>query len=189
MAAYPLLVLQDGGPAPLASRLPRPAGIELRLATPEDDLALFGAVAQLAFASEGTAARFGRVGRAGPTGRAPGAGGGGVRAERVRAGHTVMAVALAAGGPVGVGSHQPVGRISEVVGPGILPAYRRRGIGGALTALLAVDARGRGVATVFLSAGDVDAARVYQRVGFRRAGTACAACAPDRLACPVLERR
>ena len=89
-----------------------------------------------------------------------------------------MAVALAVGGPVGVGSHQPVGRISEVVGLGTLPAYRRRGIGGALMALLAVGRQGPGVATVFLSAGDADVARVYQRVGFRRAGTACAALPP-----------
>ena len=174
VAAYPLLVLQDEGPSPV----PRPADIELRLASPEDDLALFGAVAQLAFASGGTA-----PGPQGPADLAPLAGRRAPAAvaferERVRAGRTVMAVALAAGAPVGVGSHQPVGRISEVVGLGTLPAYRRRGIGGALTALLAADARGRGVETVFLSAGDSDVARVYQRVGFRHAGTACAAAPP-----------
>jgi ribosomal protein S18 acetylase RimI-like enzyme len=177
VAAYPLLVLQDEGPSPV----PRPADIQLRLASPEDDLALFGAVAQLAFASGGTAP--GPQGPAGPADLAPLAGRRAPAAvaferERVRTGRTVMAVALAAGTPVGVGSHQPVGRISEVVGLGTLPAYRRRGIGGALTAMLAADARGRGVETVFLSAGDSDVARVYQRVGFRHAGTACAAAPP-----------
>jgi predicted GNAT family acetyltransferase len=99
--------------------------------------------------------------------------------ERVRAGRTVTAVALAGGQPVSVGSHQPVGSVSEVVGVGTLRAYRRRGIAASLTAFLAADARRRGVATVFLSAGDDDVARVYGRVGFRRIGTACVAEPPS----------
>jgi predicted GNAT family acetyltransferase len=76
---------------------------------------------------------------------------------------------------VAAGSYQPIGPVSEVVGIATLPAYRRRGIGGALTSFLAADALSRGARTVFLSAGDSEIARVYERVGFRRIGSACVA--------------
>jgi predicted GNAT family acetyltransferase len=95
--------------------------------------------------------------------------------ERLVAGRTVTAVALVDGDPVAVGSHQPVGGVSEVVGVATLPALRRRGIAAAVTGLLAADALGRGVETLFLSAGSEEIARVYARVGFRRVGTACIA--------------
>ena len=39
--------------------------------------------------------------------------------------------------PVGGGSHNPRGDVSEIVGVGVLPAYRRRGLAAAVTALLA----------------------------------------------------
>jgi predicted GNAT family acetyltransferase len=57
----------------------------------------------------------------------------------------------------------------------VLPAFRRKGLARALTALLARDALDRGVSTVFCSAQDDDVARVYESVGFRRVGTACVA--------------
>ena len=95
--------------------------------------------------------------------------------DRVAAGVTVMALAEADGGVVALGSHQPIGAVSEVAGITTLPAYRRRGIAAALTHFLALDARQRGSTTVFLSAGDEEIGRVYQRVGFRRIGTACTA--------------
>jgi predicted GNAT family acetyltransferase len=41
-----------------------------------------------------------------------------------------------------------------------------------VTALLAADARYRGVQTIFLSASDAAVARVYARIGFREIGTA-----------------
>jgi predicted GNAT family acetyltransferase len=62
--------------------------------------------------------------------------------------------------------------VTEIVGVATLPAFRRRGIGAALTAFLTSDAGDRGVRTVFLSAGNEDVARVYERAGFRRIGTA-----------------
>jgi predicted GNAT family acetyltransferase len=95
--------------------------------------------------------------------------------ERLRAGRTVSAVAFADGQPVAFGSHQPVGDVSEIVGVGTLPAYRRRGVAAALTSLLVQDAQQRGVQTVFLSAGDAAVARVYERVGFKCIATACIA--------------
>jgi GNAT superfamily N-acetyltransferase len=78
-------------------------------------------------------------------------------------------------GPVGGGSHNPRGDVSEVVGVGVLPAYRRRGLAAAITALLARDALDQGVRTVFCSAQDDAVARVYESVGFRRVATACIA--------------
>ena len=171
VTAYPLLVLPPDGPLPVHA----PAGIDVRLATVEDDLALFGALARLAFAHEGTA-----TGPQGPADLAPAVAARGAdevsfERERLRAGLTVTAVAFAASGPVAAGSYQPIGPVSELVGIGTLPAYRRRGIGGALTSFLAAHARSRGARTVFLSAGDSEIARVYERVGFRRIGSACVA--------------
>jgi ribosomal protein S18 acetylase RimI-like enzyme len=76
-------------------------------------------------------------------------------------------------GAVGGGSHNPRGEVTEVVGVGVLPAQRRRGIAGHLTWALTDDAAAAGVRTVFMSAGSDDVARIYEGVGFRRVGTAC----------------
>ena len=76
---------------------------------------------------------------------------------------------------IGGGSHAPRGDVTELTGIAVIPAWRRRGIGAALAGLLARDAREFGVATVFLSAASESVARVYERVGFVRVGTACIA--------------
>ncbi|MGI5505839.1 GNAT family N-acetyltransferase [Lentzea sp. CA-135723] len=78
-------------------------------------------------------------------------------------------------GVLAVGTAQRAGDVVEIAGIGTLPAARRRGLGGAVTAELARDALERGAELVFLSAGSLEIARVYERVGFRRAGTACIA--------------
>lgn len=171
VSALPLMVLD---PAAMR-RPPAPTGVELRLVAPGDDLARIDAVARIGFAVAGTAvaeigvtALAGRAAEASPALIAR-------QRERLAAGRTVTAVALVDGDPVSVGSHQPVGAVSEIVGVATLPAMRRRGIGAAVTGLLAADAVGRGVETLFLSAGSDDVARVYERIGFRRVGTACIA--------------
>jgi hypothetical protein len=51
-------------------------------------------------------------------------------------------------------------------------------LGAALTAALVEGPTARRIRTVFLSAGDDAVARVYERVGFARDGTACVAEAP-----------
>ena len=79
------------------------------------------------------------------------------------------------GRAIGGGSHAPRGDVTELTGIAVIPAWRRRGIGAALAGLLARDARDVGVATVFLSAASEPVARVYERVGFVRVGTACIA--------------
>jgi predicted GNAT family acetyltransferase len=95
--------------------------------------------------------------------------------ERLRAGRTVTAIAELDGGPVAVGSHQPIADVTEVVGVATLPAFRRRGIGATITAALVADARQRGVDLILLSAGSDEVARVYATVGFERVGTFCEA--------------
>jgi GNAT superfamily N-acetyltransferase len=75
-------------------------------------------------------------------------------------------------GPLASGGYQRAGDVVEVVGVATLPVARRRGLGGAVAAALARAALGAGADTVFLSAQDDAVARVYERVGFRRVGTA-----------------
>jgi ribosomal protein S18 acetylase RimI-like enzyme len=79
---------------------------------------------------------------------------------------------------LGGGSHGPRGTTTELTGIAVLPRARRRGVGAAVTAALVEDAHALGVRTVFLSAQDDAVARVYERVGFVRVGTACIAEAP-----------
>ena len=79
------------------------------------------------------------------------------------------------GAPVGGGSHQPRGAVTELTGIAVVPRARGRGVGAAITAALVDDARALGVDTVFLSAGSERVAAVYSRVGFTRAATACIA--------------
>ena len=126
---------------------------------------------RLAFDAPGTA--IGEVGTAGLAAAQPDS----VEfdRERLRRGLTVTAAAFNADGdPVASGSHQPLQGLTKIVGVGTLPAFRRRGIAAALTALLVDDALRR-VETVFLSANDAVVARVYERIGFRRLATACIA--------------
>ena len=78
-------------------------------------------------------------------------------------------------GAVGGGSHNPRGEVSEIVGVGVLPAFRRRGLAAAVAHLLARQALDHGVTTVFCGAESIDVARVYESVGFRRVGTTCTA--------------
>jgi len=171
----PLLVLEPERYTPA----PVPDGIGVRvLGAGDAALADAQGAVELAFATPGT-----EVGPAGPAQRdvaTAGLADLGFLRERIRRALTVVAVAEdPAHGPVGAGSHQPVGDVSEVLGIGTLPCARRRGIASAVTSALVGDARERGVALVFLSAADDAVARIYARLGFRRIGTACFGRAPD----------
>ncbi|WP_418960996.1 GNAT family N-acetyltransferase [Streptomyces tritici] len=171
--AHPLMALDLDAPAE-SGEPPRADGAVVRMLA-ADDPALLGAVTvpYLAFAAPGTA-----VGEAGAPELAEqmreNSGSGAVErvAGRIESGLTRVAAALEDGAVLCAGQHQPVGDVSEIVGVGTLPAARRRGLGLAVTAALAEDARARGVRTAFLSAGDDDVARIYGRLGFRRIGTA-----------------
>lgn len=80
--------------------------------------------------------------------------------------------AFVEGRPVAGGVHSPIGDTTEVAGIGTLPAFRRRGIAGALTSALVADTYDRGCECVFLSAADESVQRVYARIGFEKIGTA-----------------
>jgi GNAT superfamily N-acetyltransferase len=162
----PLMALQTPLEAP-------PVAARLRRLEPHDPaLAASRAVADIAFGAPGTAR-----GEAGPRERDAAVGNfaeaqlSSVR-ERMAAGLTVTVVAEDEDGIQAVGSHQPVGGVTEVVGVATLPSARRRGLGAAVTAALVDDARRGGAEIVFLSAGSEDIARVYGRLGFERVGTA-----------------
>jgi GNAT superfamily N-acetyltransferase len=167
---------------------PAPAGIGVRMLG-ADDRALVAAQAaiELAFTAPADTGHAGRPeiepGAAGPEARDRASaqiGDLGFLRERLRRGLTALAVAESESeGPLAAGSHQPVGTVSEVTGVGTLLAARRRGIGTALTGRLVEDAREGGAEIVFLSAAGDEIARMYERLGFRRLGTACFGYPPE----------
>jgi ribosomal protein S18 acetylase RimI-like enzyme len=108
--------------------------------------------------------------------------------ERLRSGRSVLATASGPNGPLGSGSYQYVGGVAEITGIGVLPAARRQGLGAAVTHALAAHALARDARTVFLSAADSDAARIYTRLGFREIGTAMIA-EPDGAPLPDAAQR
>jgi predicted N-acetyltransferase YhbS len=101
--------------------------------------------------------------------------------ERVATGRTVLMVALEDGMPVGAGAHHPVevdgSETSEIVGVASSPRRRGRGVGAALASALVAQAT-ETAELVFLTAGDDDVARVYERVGFAWLGSTGVAVAP-----------
>ena len=161
----PLLVLDT------AVELLLPYGVRLYLVGAEDpQLPRYQRLLELAFTVPGTAGGAAtaveeRV-EAGPRTD--------VLRERIATGRTVMMVAVEDGEPVAVGSHHPLdvdGReVSEITGVATLPRLRGRGLGAGLTSALAEHAR-ETADLVFLTAGDDDVARVYERVGFAWVGT------------------
>jgi GNAT superfamily N-acetyltransferase len=169
VAECPLLVLSSAPPEPDPA-----AGVRI-VAADDPDLGLVRAAINVGFGTAGTA-----VGQASVAERDAEAAAKPEGAERVAAliaaGLSVLAGAFdPEAGAVGGGSHNPRGDVTEVVGVGVLPAYRRRGLAAAITARLARHALDIGVRTVFCSAQDDAVARVYESVGFRRVGTACIA--------------
>jgi ribosomal protein S18 acetylase RimI-like enzyme len=97
------------------------------------------------------------------------------RRSLMEQGLLAIAGAFDVSGALGGGSHSPRAEVTEITGVAVLPTARRRGVGATLTAVLAADARRRGVETVFCSAASPAVARVYESIGFRRVGTACIA--------------
>jgi N-acetylglutamate synthase-like GNAT family acetyltransferase len=62
----------------------------------------------------------------------------------------------------------PIERVVELVGIGVVDRFRERGIGAAITGELARLAFDGGAETAFLTPGSEDTARVYERAGFQR---------------------
>ncbi len=157
----PLLVLPEGG---VSSSPPLPAGTRVVMLS-SDSRELGAATGAVHAGFEGTDEL---------TDRDPSR-----QAHLLREGLTSLAGAFDAHGAVGGGTHSPRGATTELTGIAVLPRARKQGVGAAITHALVTDARDRGVETVFLSAQDDTVARVYERVGFVRVGTACIAEVPD----------
>jgi ribosomal protein S18 acetylase RimI-like enzyme len=156
---YPLMVLGDR-----EESAPAPPGVRLELlgADHPDLAAVRGAVG----------AAFGETDQVEETAASS------VLQDRVVSGLLRMVGAFDETGPVGGGSHSPRDGVTELMGIGVVPRARQRGVGAAVTAALVEDARAHGVGTVFLSAGSDRVAAIYGRVGFDRVGTAGIAEAP-----------
>lgn len=165
---HPVLVLGSLAPPP-----PLPPATAVRIVPADDpELIQAWAVPGVAFAHPG-----GEIGRAGVAERDKLAANHDpasieVVRERLRTGRSVLATASGPSGPLGSGSYQHAAGVAEITGIGVLPAARRRGLGAAITHALAAHAQASRAPTVFLSAADSDAARVYTRLGFREIGTA-----------------
>jgi ribosomal protein S18 acetylase RimI-like enzyme len=168
---HPLMHLPPGAMVPA----PAPTDAVVRAIVPDDDLTRIGAVAQVAFANPGTAVGRAGVEALGPLAAAAEPSTTAFVRQRIEDGITVTVAAFVDGQPVASGSHQPVGGATEIVGVACLPAYRRRGLGAAVTSMLVRDALSNGVTTVCLSADDEDVARVYARLGFVTVGAVGAA--------------
>jgi GNAT superfamily N-acetyltransferase len=168
---YPLLVLGS-----LIE--PRRADGEVRLMDADDpELGIVNAALEVAFATPGTS-----VGKAGVAGRDNAIGASAAASQlaftmdALRNGRTVRVGAfVSSAGAVGGGSHNPRGAVSEIRGVGTLPAFRRRGLAGAVVHRLACQALQMGANTVFCGAESSVVARIYEQVGFSRIGTICLA--------------
>lgn len=169
---HPLLALAAPLEAPMVAA-------EVRPVRPDDDLALVLAAADVGFALPGTGP--GSAGLAELRQAAAERPERQVAAERrdLETGVAVRWAAWVDGVPVCTGRFTAVGGVAELIGVGTVPAYRRRGLGAAVTAALTAEALAGGVEVVFMSAGDADVARIYRRLGFADAGTACIAAPPE----------
>jgi ribosomal protein S18 acetylase RimI-like enzyme len=169
---HPIMVLDVDAPGLEAGG---PDLADVRIVADDADLAVLNAVAEIGFTAPGM-----EVGSSGAADVAEVAARQSAeivafQRERIARGLTVAASAEVRGVTAAVGWHNPVGGTTEIVGVATLPAFRRRGLGLAITRALVRDALERGIETVFLTAGDLQVARMYERAGFRRVGTAGAA--------------
>jgi predicted GNAT family acetyltransferase len=83
----------------------------------------------------------------------------------------VVAVDAATAEPAGGGGCTPPDEgATELTSVGVRPSYRRRGIAGAMVALLARTMLARSADLVFLTAAGEAEARIYARLGFTRIG-------------------
>lgn len=167
----PMLVLES------LLETPAPDGTVRLMDAEDDDVAVVEAAIRVGFGTPGTAISDAGVAERDDTAASLGAlRDRGFTVDGLRKGRTIMVGAFVDDvGAVGGGSHNPRGQVSEMVGVGVVPAFRRRGLGAAVAHLLSRHALDNGVTTVFCGAESIDVARVYERVGFHRIGTTCVA--------------
>lgn len=165
----PLMVLDGEPPAPKPL-----AGIDIRIVTPDEPDLLASTRAAVGQGFEAGGVDVGPDPATDPTPPDVTS-----TIRRIRDGLLVHVTAIdqASGEILGGGAHVPRAEasVTELVGIGVKPSARRRGIGLAIAALLAADAQHSGIDTVFLSADSDAVARMYARAGFVRRGTSCIA--------------
>jgi len=143
-----------------------PAGIELAAPRSESEYMAFVGVRQQAFGEPGgpTAADAART-----------------RSNVEGGGLAVVALDTSSGQVVASGACLiPYGAVSELTSVGVLPRFRRRGIGALVTSALAREAFKCGVEIVYLCPAHDEGERVYERVGFARAGESLHLGLPDQ---------
>jgi GNAT superfamily N-acetyltransferase len=151
-ARLPLMICRPGEAVPQ----PVPSGVELLApATDADLLAML--TAQHEAYRELTAPTAADVAR--------------TRATLADGGLAVLARDAATGEPAGGGVCDVIaGGAGELAGFGVREAYRRRGVGAAITGFLTAAAHSAGAVDVFLTPGGAPEERIYARAGFRTAG-------------------
>jgi ribosomal protein S18 acetylase RimI-like enzyme len=94
------------------------------------------------------------------------------RLARLQSAGGVAVMAVAADGACAGGGQAvpPRGAVSEVAGIAVVGRFRRRGLGGAITADITERLFATGVDVAWLEASGEDAWRVYERIGYRPAG-------------------
>ncbi|RSN02532.1 GNAT family N-acetyltransferase [Nonomuraea sp. WAC 01424] len=152
---YPLLVCPAGPPAGPPADVPADAGVRVALVTDEPGLWQVARVMNEAFdAPEATVHDVARL-----------------RGVLDRGGLVAAAHDAATGEVVGAGQlGGPQDGVAEVAGIAVRVTHRRRGVGGAVTALLTRAGAGAGITMPFLTPADDAAGRVYARVGYHKAG-------------------
>lgn len=147
---YPLMTVTPG----TARELPEPQGIELLLATSDEELRGGATVQNIAY-DEPAAPTEHDVAR--------------LRSAVEAGGVVALARDAATGAPVGAGQcTTPIEGVTEVAAIGVVPEYRRRGVAGAITSLLVRAAFAAGVTAPFLMPAAEDGMRIYMRAGFAR---------------------
>lgn len=140
--------------AQTARDLPLPPGIDLLLATTDADLLAVATVQNIAYEDPATPTAH-DVAR--------------LRGTLDGGGIVGLARDAASGEPVAAGlCSTPIEGVTEVAAIGVVPGYRRRGIAGALTALLVRAAFAAGMAVPFLMPATDEGGRIYTRAGFAK---------------------
>ncbi|GAA6622948.1 GNAT family N-acetyltransferase [Scytonema sp. NUACC26] len=135
--------------------LPIPPGIELILPVSDDDL-----FATISVQNEAYGAPPPDVGAIAA-----------LKSSLKAGGIAVLARIIATGEPVGAGvCTVPSNQTTEIAGIGVRPAFRRRGVAGALTTRLVQEAFASGVSVPFLMAAHEAEKRIYARAGFSIVG-------------------
>jgi RimJ/RimL family protein N-acetyltransferase len=150
---YPLLVCPPG------EVVDAPVAAAVRVALVTDDQALWQVARVMNEAFEAPEATEHDVAR--------------LRRVLDRGGLVAAAMDAATGDVVGAGQiGGPYEGVAEVAGIAVRASHRRRGIAGAVTALLTPAGANAGITTPFLTPANDGAARVYARVGYRKVGEA-----------------